>query len=234
MRRSQNVLGSVTKHHEPYHPKTKCIDELDPKTCGLCLQDHWGSGRDLAKAHCPETDWDFVTLGLCFCGPLNPKSCVTKISGVCNAYHTNVTLDNGIAKASRRRRGFGCTATPGGRCQVGKNGNNAGEQILDCSGYNKKAGTCFYTTGPTVRSADNRTNFQFWSNHSSRSIVGMSSDNSGQPAGNSTYLAHTCGYHEQWSVVVDTNGAYYLHESQDGLECPDGLFPTSSAVELLI
>merc|ERR1712190_355150 len=124
-------------------------------------------------------------------------------------------------------------AQPGGRCQVGKDGVVKGEQIHECSGY-KKTGTCFYITGPSIRSPDNRVNFQFWSNQSSRSIVGMSSDSKGTPSGNTTYFAHTCGYHEQWSVVVDANGAIHFHNSPNGLTCPDGFLPTISSAEIAV
>jgi len=227
------ALNNMTESHG-----TTCMDELDPKKCGSCLHRHWGKGKRLAKAGCPESQWDAVTIGLCICGPLNPSHCVTKISGVCNAYRTPVTLSNNMGLSDnmglsrnngRRRRAFGCTASPGGTCQVGRNGSNAGEQIPGCSGYTPTE-TCFDTTGPSVRSADGRTNFQFWSKPRSRSIVGMSSDSSGQPAGNRTALAHTCGYHEQWSVVVDAQGGISFYQSENGLTCPDGLFPA----ELLV
>merc|ERR1711881_734215 len=87
----------------------------------------------------------------------------------------------------------------------------AGEIIMDCYGHNNSQDEhCFYMSGPSIRTADNRTNFRFWSNHTGRKIVGENSDNIGQPAGNKTYFAHTCGWHEQWSVVIDAQGGMSL------------------------
>jgi len=203
------------------HNKTKCVDYLEPGFCGICLSHHWGAKKDLAKAGCPTSAFDYQTVGLCLCGPLDPKptQCITKISGVCNSYHTEVTLSNSPKDAGgRRRRAFACTAPPGGSCQVGHDGINAGEYIADCAGY--KPADCFATSGPSVRSADDKASFRFWSNHTGRQIVAENSDIHGQPAGNKTTLAHTCGWHEQWSVVVDKQGAMFLYPSIEGLMCP--------------
>merc|ERR1712100_216390 len=129
---------------------------------------------------------------------------------------------------------MGCTAPPGGSCQVGHSGMNAGEVIADCGGYDKTGEAhCFVTTGPSVRSADNKANFRFWSNHTGREIVSENSDNRGQPAGNRTRLVHSCGWHEQWSVVVDRQGAMFLYPSAHGLMCPTGDLTDSPAAILI-
>jgi len=220
------------------HNKTKCVDYLQPGFCGICLHNHWGPGKDLAKAGCPTEVFDYETVGLCLCGPLDPKpaQCITKIAGVCNSYHTEVTLSNSPKEAGgRRRRAFGCTAPPGGSCQVGRDGINAGESITDCAGYNDtgKVPDCFLTSGPSVRSVDNKTNFRFWSNHTGREIVAENSDADGQPAGNKTRLVHSCGWHEQWSVVIDKQGAMFLYPSIEGLMCPTADSISSSAALII-
>jgi len=207
----------------------KCVDYLEPGYCGLCLHKNWGPRKYLAVHGCPTSAFDYETVGLCLCGPLDPtpKQCITKISGVCNEYTSPVTLRNShlteLASRSpvsgRRRRDFGCTAPPGGSCQVGLGGLNAGEYITDCAGYAPI--DCYHTSGPSVRSADNMTNFRFWSNHTGRQIVRQSSDIHGQPAGNKTMLAHTCGWHEQWSIVIDKQGDVSFFPSIEGLMCPN-------------
>jgi len=50
--------------------------------------------------------------------------------------------------------------------------------------------------------------------------MAWSSDNTGHPAGNMTRLAHSCGWHEQWSIVIDSGGGMFMYPSPDGLMCP--------------
>lgn len=213
------------------HDGGKCVDK-GPYNCGKCLFENWGPGKALAKHQCPGTNvklgfhpydnWAFTTLGLCLCGPLHPENCPAKVAGVCNGYHLPVTLSNPKVPKDKRTHAYSCTAAAGGKCQVGSDGQDGGEQITRCGEKGQSVDFCVNKKLPTIVSDDKQVDFQFWLNLSFPAINGIDTNR------NYTNFGHTCGYHEQWSIVVDANAKVSFYPSENGLSCPSGLFRNSS------
>jgi len=227
MCRSHNVLDRVqnltrASGRRRASPQ-KCVD-MDPYDCGYCLYKNWGRRKALDSAGCPGANvslgrdpyknWDFQTIGFCVCGPLDAKSkdCPAKISGVCNAYHANVTITDGYG----RSRG-GCTAPPGGVCELGD--DNTGEQIGSC---NAVPSVCMSKgRSPEVVSSDKKLDLKFWVNLSAYTVTGM--ERHGGNFTNFTDFAHACGYKNQWSLVIDQNAKVAFYPNSWGMKCPNGL-----------
>merc|ERR1712178_179388 len=233
-----NVTGKANGRGE------KCADQ-DPYSCGVCLFKNWGPKKALAAAGCPGADqhlgrealhdWNYTTIGLCVCGPLHPqpKSCVAKISGVCNMYHQPVTF-----QAGRARRALGassCTAAPGGKCQLGEAETDMGMPVPEypkicdkrpevCDGDGTYAVHDRHFV-PEITSQDRHVDIRLWLNLTASAITGFDRKHRKREE-----FAHACGYKKQWNVVIDKSGKMSLFEAEHGLSCPSSFEAADSAM----
>merc|ERR1711924_587287 len=109
-------------------------------------------------------------------------------------------------------------------CQVGYDGDDAGEQITRCGGKGQSVDFRINQKLPSVVSADKQLDFLFWLNLSGK--VGFTGISGMDTSMNLTTFGHACGYHEQWSIVVDANAKMSFYPSENGLSCPSGDFST--------
>jgi hypothetical protein len=208
------------------HDGVKCVDS-DSYKCGYCLYKNWGKKKSLHEAGCPGTNvslgrnpyknWNFMTLGFCLCGPLDEKKndCPVKISGICNAYDKNVSITTGGKHEM-------CTAPAGGMCQLGN-----GKKRKPIDHCDSNPADCMRAKHlPEITSSDQKLDTKFWVNLSAYAVTGMERNHGNFT--NLTEFAHTCGYDNEWSIVVDKSAKMSFHQSQEGVMCPSMLFDDSS------